>query len=101
MLASDFSGTPWRDCGIADDIGISDPREEIGVAQVHDCFSLTELLAYEDLGRLPDVAQLDLELGAYLELAPVGEVAQVVAELDHARKIAGEVAERAQLTAAE
>jgi acetyl-CoA C-acetyltransferase len=30
--------------------GITNPRQEIGVAQVHDCFSLTELLAYEDLG---------------------------------------------------
>ena len=30
--------------------GVSDPRSEIGVAQVHDCFSLTELLTYEDLG---------------------------------------------------
>jgi acetyl-CoA C-acetyltransferase len=30
--------------------GITDPRAEIGVAQVHDCFSLTELLTYEDLG---------------------------------------------------
>jgi acetyl-CoA C-acetyltransferase len=30
--------------------GISDPRAEIGVAQLHDCFSLTELLSYEDLG---------------------------------------------------
>src|SRR5215468_3913307 len=30
--------------------GISDPKKEIDVAQVHDCFTLTELLAYEDLG---------------------------------------------------
>jgi len=30
--------------------GISDPFKEIDVAQVHDCFSLTELLTYEDLG---------------------------------------------------
>jgi len=30
--------------------GVTDPRAEIGVAQVHDCFSLTELLSYEDLG---------------------------------------------------
>jgi acetyl-CoA C-acetyltransferase len=30
--------------------GISDPRREIDVAQLHDCFSLTELLSYEDLG---------------------------------------------------
>jgi acetyl-CoA C-acetyltransferase len=30
--------------------GIANPRKEIDVAQVHDCFTLTELLAYEDLG---------------------------------------------------
>ncbi len=30
--------------------GISDPFKQIDVAQVHDCFTLTELLTYEDLG---------------------------------------------------
>ncbi len=30
--------------------GIRNPRKEIHVAQVHDCFTLTELLSYEDLG---------------------------------------------------
>ena len=30
--------------------GISDPFKEIDVAQVHDCFTMTELLTYEDLG---------------------------------------------------
>jgi len=30
--------------------GITNATDEIGVAQVHDCFSLTELLTYEDLG---------------------------------------------------
>jgi len=30
--------------------GITDPFKEIDIAQVHDCFSLTELLTYEDLG---------------------------------------------------
>jgi acetyl-CoA C-acetyltransferase len=30
--------------------GISDPFRQIDVAQLHDCFSLTELLSYEDLG---------------------------------------------------
>jgi hypothetical protein len=30
--------------------GITQPRKEIDLAQVHDCFTLTELLAYEDLG---------------------------------------------------
>ncbi|MDZ7782076.1 MAG: acetyl-CoA acetyltransferase [Halioglobus sp.] len=30
--------------------GISDPMKEIDLAQVHDCFTMTELLTYEDLG---------------------------------------------------
>jgi acetyl-CoA C-acetyltransferase len=30
--------------------GVTRPLEEIDVAQVHDCFSLTEMLTYEDLG---------------------------------------------------
>ncbi len=30
--------------------GITNPIKEIDVAQVHDCFTLTELLTYEDLG---------------------------------------------------
>ncbi|MBR4860860.1 MAG: acetyl-CoA acetyltransferase [Firmicutes bacterium] len=30
--------------------GIVDPRKEISLAEVHDCFSITELLLYEDLG---------------------------------------------------
>jgi acetyl-CoA C-acetyltransferase len=30
--------------------GIGDPSGEIKIAQVHDCFTLTELLTYEDLG---------------------------------------------------
>ncbi len=33
--------------------GIRDPFREIDVAQLHDCFSLTELLSYEDLGFCP------------------------------------------------
>ena len=30
--------------------GVDNAAQQIGVAQVHDCFSLTELLSYEDLG---------------------------------------------------
>ena len=30
--------------------GISNPLEEIDVAEVHDCFTMTEILNYEDLG---------------------------------------------------
>ena len=32
------------------DAGIADPARTIDVAQVHDCFTMTELLTYEDLG---------------------------------------------------
>ena len=32
--------------------GITQPMKQIDVAQVHDCFSLTELLTYEDLGLI-------------------------------------------------
>ena len=30
--------------------GIKNPREEISMMEVHDCFSITELVTYEDLG---------------------------------------------------
>ena len=30
--------------------GVQDPREEIDLAEVHDCFTITELVNYEDLG---------------------------------------------------
>lgn len=30
--------------------GITDPRKEIDVANVHDCFTITEMVIYEDLG---------------------------------------------------
>jgi len=34
-------------------VGISDPFHEIDLAEVHDCFTITELLNYEDLGLCP------------------------------------------------
>ena len=33
-----------------DQAGIKNPREEISLAVVHDCFTITELIIYEDLG---------------------------------------------------
>jgi acetyl-CoA C-acetyltransferase len=33
--------------------GIKNPREELDIAEVHDCFSITELLIYEDFGFSP------------------------------------------------
>ena len=40
----------WAAKDVYEQAGITNPGEEIGVAQLHDCFSLTELLSYEDLG---------------------------------------------------
>ncbi|MCC7123045.1 MAG: acetyl-CoA acetyltransferase [Gammaproteobacteria bacterium] len=34
--------------------GISDPRREISMMEVHDCFSVTELVVMEDLGISPE-----------------------------------------------
>lgn len=34
--------------------GIRDPRQEIGMLEVHDCFSITELVTMEDLGLSPE-----------------------------------------------
>jgi acetyl-CoA C-acetyltransferase len=42
--------TVWAAADAYRQAGITDPRAQIDVAQVHDCFSLTELLSYEDLG---------------------------------------------------
>lgn len=36
-----------------EEAGIKDPRNEIHIAEVHDCFTITELLIYEDLGFSP------------------------------------------------
>ncbi|MBM3300958.1 MAG: acetyl-CoA acetyltransferase [Deltaproteobacteria bacterium] len=46
--------------------GISDPRREISMAEVHDCFSITEAIVYEDLqfsprGRFKE----DVEAGTF------------------------------------
>ena len=34
--------------------GVTNPREEISMAEVHDCFTPTELILYEDLGFAPE-----------------------------------------------
>lgn len=35
------------------EVGIRDPAKEISLAEVHDCFTITELVTYEDLGFCP------------------------------------------------
>ncbi|MBM3941464.1 MAG: acetyl-CoA acetyltransferase [SAR202 cluster bacterium] len=46
--------------------GISDPRQELDLAMVHDCFTITELIIYEDLGFSPrGQASRDVASGAF------------------------------------
>lgn len=46
--------------------GVKNPREDIDLAVVHDCFSITELLIYEDMGWSPTgKAKDDIESGFF------------------------------------
>lgn len=46
--------------------GIKNPREELGMLEVHDCFSITEMVTYEDLGISPrGRAKDDIDAGFY------------------------------------
>ena len=46
--------------------GIKNPREELDLAEVHDCFSITELCIYEDFGFSPrGGAKEDIESGFF------------------------------------
>ena len=46
--------------------GIKNPREEISMMELHDCFSITELVTYEDLQISPrGKAKDDIEAGFY------------------------------------
>ena len=49
-----------------EDAGIKDPRNEITHCELHDCFSITELCTYEDLGFSPmGRAPEDVEAGRF------------------------------------
>ncbi len=49
-----------------EEAGIRDPRREISMMEVHDCFSITELVTYEDLGISPrGRARNDIEDGFF------------------------------------
>ena len=46
--------------------GIAQPRAELDLAMVHDCFTITELIIYEDLGFSPrGQASADVAAGAF------------------------------------
>jgi acetyl-CoA C-acetyltransferase len=49
-----------------EEAGIRDPRNEISVAEVHDCFTIHEMILYEDLGFSPrGRAGDDINAGTY------------------------------------
>ena len=56
--------------------GIKNPRKEISMAEVHDCFTPTELVLYEDMGFSPrgtawrDVLDGFFELEGKLPVTP-------------------------------
>jgi acetyl-CoA C-acetyltransferase len=58
--------------------GITNPRNEISMMEVHDCFSITELVTYEDLGISPrgrakeDIDAGFFELGGQIPCQPDG-----------------------------
>jgi acetyl-CoA C-acetyltransferase len=46
--------------------GITDPRKELSVAEIHDCFTIHEMILYEDLGWSPrGRAGEDIEKGTF------------------------------------
>ena len=58
MMYTDWDGTYVKSavkCSARayHEAGIKNPREEISMMEVHDCFSITELVTYEDLGISP------------------------------------------------
>jgi len=68
---SDYDYTHWPETEHAarmayKDAGIKDPRKELDLAEVHDCFSIAELIAIESLGLCEKgKARYDIEAGAF------------------------------------
>ena len=47
-------------------VGIKDPRRELSLAEIHDCFTIAELMEYEALGFSPrGGAKADIEAGTF------------------------------------
>ena len=58
LMYTDWDGTYVKTTNKCADMaykeaGITNPREEVGMMEVHDCFSITELVTYEDLHISP------------------------------------------------
>ena len=83
ILLQDFDFTSIKETVVASkeayrQAGIKDPRKEISMAEVHDCFTPTELVIYEDLGfskrgeGWKDVLEGTFELKGELPVNPDG-----------------------------
>lgn len=68
---SDYDYTHWPETEAAarmayQQSGIKDPRKELDLAEVHDCFSIAELIAIESLGFCEHgKAKADIEAGSF------------------------------------
>jgi acetyl-CoA C-acetyltransferase len=51
-----------------EEAGISNPREEISMMEVHDCFSITELVTYEDLQISPRGRAIEDVMNGFYDL---------------------------------
>jgi len=60
-----------------EEAGVKNPREEISMMEVHDCFSITELVTMEDLGISPDGGAVDDILNGFFDLDGGGVPCQV------------------------
>lgn len=67
----DTEMTFWEETAAAakqayEQAGVKNPRKEISLAEVHDCFSITELIIYESLGFSPiGKAKEDIDAGTF------------------------------------
>jgi len=70
-LQDDYDFTHFEETVVAAGLayaeaGVKHPRKEIDLASVHDCFSITELINYEDLGFSPrGRAREDVDAGTF------------------------------------
>ena len=73
-VPSDFDFVHWEENLVAaklayDEAGITNPREQIDIAIVHDCFTINELVTMEDLGFSPRGKAKDDVNSGFFELS--------------------------------
>ena len=71
QVEADFDFTFWNESYAAakqayEQAGVKNPRQEISMAEVHDCFTITELINYESLDFCPrGKAKEDVDAGTF------------------------------------